>query len=664
VAAYPAAQFQVLLTRAQVLDATAQIARARGRSQRESGEIDRARQESEAADVATAEAIDKLYEALELVELPRGMTIGAEEERAVYFSQFAPAFDMLIDLLVGQGRYVEAIEVSEQRRSRTFLDQLRASGVDIYATVTDRSLVEAEKQVADKYFAALARIQQSEAGESLVDELANLQNLKGERYEAHKRVVSASRAYRQLLVEPLRDRLANAERYRADAREWVRERFGNENLALVYYLGSANSYVFVCDPQAGVEMYPLRVSSGQASDLGLTFDHGSTPDSASRSLRLEDAASLVNRVLFYIKPEIFRGDRGGSLRVVQSMKYRAQDVPTVSDVLVPEAVRQRLASTPVQHLLIVPDGALHQLPFEALATTSADDAETTYLLDILPPVVYAPSLQIYQQLVNEGYESGGRISMLSVADPDYRGLGGVNRDVSLTAPVSFASEFYALGGSLARLPGTQAESSAVCRAFKQALSDQIDVASLTREQATENNVRQALEGQQFTYLHFAVHGLVDQRYQNLFGALAFATPDRPTPTDDGFLSLHEIVTLPHALDGCDLAVLSACETNCGPQSPLEAGSTMARAFLCAGAQRVICSHWSVSDQETTMLISQLMQGVAQNLADAGRVDYAKELHQAKQVLRSNPATASPQFWAPFVLIGPPTGGDDTSGEVF
>jgi CHAT domain-containing protein len=156
---------------------------------------------------------------------------------------------------------------------------------------------------------------------------------------------------------------------------------------------------------------------------------------------------------------------------------------------------------------------------------------------------------------------------------------------------------------------------------------------------------------------------VDQSYQNLFGALAFSTPQRPTPTDDGFLSLHEIVTLPSPLDACNLAVLSACETNCGPQSPLEAGSTMARAFLCAGAQRVVCSHWSVSDKETTELISRLMQNVAQDLAKDGRVDYAEALYEAKKKLSAKPLTAAPVFWAPFVLIGPPTGGE-TSAELF
>jgi CHAT domain-containing protein len=72
----------------------------------------------------------------------------------------------------------------------------------------------------------------------------------------------------------------------------------------------------------------------------------------------------------------------------------------------------------------------------------------------------------------------------------------------------------------------------------------------------------------------------------------------------------------------------------------------------------------VSDQETTLLVSRLMQGIAEDLANAGRVDYARELYEAKRALRTNPATASPQFWAPFVLIGPPTSGGDRNAELF
>jgi CHAT domain-containing protein len=119
------------------------------------------------------------------------------------------------------------------------------------------------------------------------------------------------------------------------------------------------------------------------------------------------------------------------------------------------------------------------------------------------------------------------------------------------------------------------------------------------------------------------------------------------------LSLYEVYEL--KLNGCELAVLSACETNCGPESPLEAGSTMARAFICAGSRRVVCSHWDVSDQATAPLVGRFMQRVAQDIRTAQIVDYAAALHAAKKSLRDDLLTSEPWLWAPFVLVGSPTG---------
>src|SRR5262249_61421821 len=112
------------------------------------------------------------------------------------------------------------------------------------------------------------------------------------------------------------------------------------------------------------------------------------------------------------------------------------------------------------------------------------------------------------------------------------------------------------------------------------------VRSLTRDQATKKAVVVELRRQPgWRIVHFAAHGLVHQEFGNRFGAIALTPPPpgKGTPEDDGFLSLHEICNLP--LQGCELAVLSACWTNVGPLPPLEAGGTLASGFLSAGAPR-------------------------------------------------------------------------------
>src|SRR5262249_39577488 len=123
---------------------------------------------------------------------------------------------------------------------------------------------------------------------------------------------------------------------------------------------------------------------------------------------------------------------------------------------------------------------------------------------------------------------------------------------------------------------------------------------------------------------------------------------REAPGDDGFLELHEIYQLP--LGECELAVLSACETNVGPQQPLEAGVTLAGGFLAAGARRVVASHWRVDDRSAAALMGAFFERLAAASRD-GPVSFARALQHARQQVRSQPEWASPFHWAPFVLIG-------------
>jgi CHAT domain-containing protein len=174
------------------------------------------------------------------------------------------------------------------------------------------------------------------------------------------------------------------------------------------------------------------------------------------------------------------------------------------------------------------------------------------------------------------------------------------------------------------------------------------VTALESEQATKRAVLARIKGQRV--VHLAAHGFADDRFGNLFGAIALTPPRAGTeaPDDDGFLSLHEIYQLP--LGDCDLAVLSACSTNVGPQRPLEAGVTLASGFLAAGARRVVASHWSIDDRSTAELIGAFFEKVIDDRR-RGRAHYALALQNAKKAIRARPEFSAPFFWAPFVLIG-------------
>jgi CHAT domain-containing protein len=74
---------------------------------------------------------------------------------------------------------------------------------------------------------------------------------------------------------------------------------------------------------------------------------------------------------------------------------------------------------------------------------------------------------------------------------------------------------------------------------------------------------------------------------------------------------------------------------------------MTRAFMFAGASRVVVSLLNVNDVAT----AELMRAFYGNLKSGQR--YAEALRAAKlSLLRSStPAIRHPYFWAPFILVG-------------
>jgi CHAT domain-containing protein len=93
---------------------------------------------------------------------------------------------------------------------------------------------------------------------------------------------------------------------------------------------------------------------------------------------------------------------------------------------------------------------------------------------------------------------------------------------------------------------------------------------------------------------------------------------------------------------------------------LEAGSTIAQAFLAAGAHRVVCSHWNVDDASTAELIGSFFERIANavrkkpdSASNDINIPYATALHEAQLKVRSQPKWSAPYYWAAFNLIGPP-----------
>lgn len=116
--------------------------------------------------------------------------------------------------------------------------------------------------------------------------------------------------------------------------------------------------------------------------------------------------------------------------------------------------------------------------------------------------------------------------------------------------------------------------------------------------------------------------------------------DLPEGVQDGVLTAKEISLLD--LRGCDLVVLSACETGKGEITG-EGVFGLQRAFKMAGVQTIIMSLWRVNDRATKLLMTEFYRNwitLRQSKREAFR--------NAQNTVRSQ--HPEPYYWAGFIML--------------
>ena len=259
-----------------------------------------------------------------------------------------------------------------------------------------------------------------------------------------------------------------------------------------------------------------------------------------------------------------------------------------------------------KRLLVSPDGPLCYMPFPLLAR------ERPAL-----QVACLPSGTTLRLLGDEKKRTGRRV--LAVGDPVY-----------VIEHQGHSLKVYAEGVPLEALPATRDEVTAITGPKDQRLlGTYATVRSLTEVAAT--NAR-------WSTIHLACHGLIDPRTPTL-SALALT----PEAGDDGFLTALEVfgMRLP-----ADLVVLSGCNTGHGRYMKGEGLVGLMRAFMCAGAPRVVVSLWKVDDLATQALMTRFHA-----LWREGRSSASQALRQAQAEIRAQPRWSHPRYWAAWVLWG-------------
>ena len=333
-----------------------------------------------------------------------------------------------------------------------------------------------------------------------------------------------------------------------------------------------------------------------------------------------------------------------------------------------------------KHLLIVPSGALTQLPFQVLvsAPIEATVSRTTPWLARDHALTVLPAVSSLKALRRVGKPSAASRAMIGFGNPlldgnqqhpqygayykQQAGLAAAHRGcATMTAqrtaalrglsrsipPLSQSSGQVDVSQIRAQtpLPETADELCAVARGLKADLGD-IRLGA----RATEHEVKTlSRSGQlaQFRVVHFATHGtLAGQLSGTTEPGLILTPPAEATAEDDGYLSASEIAGL--KLDA-DWVILSACNTAGGSGDGADALSGLARAFFYAQARALLVSHWEVDSDATVKLIT----GAVGETARDTNVGRAEALRRAMLAMINNGTLeqAHPAYWAPFVVVG-------------
>ena len=251
-----------------------------------------------------------------------------------------------------------------------------------------------------------------------------------------------------------------------------------------------------------------------------------------------------------------------------------------------------------RHLIVMPHGILHHLPFAALRNPETGRyLAQDFTLSVTP--------------------SASSLELLSRRLP------------------SDAGDALVLGNPKTPLPplaGAQEEARSVAALLGGTL--------FLEDQATESRIYE--KAGQIRLLHLAAHGQYVPR-NPYFSRLLLSADSQ----HDGALEMHEVLDRLD-LRGAELVVLSGCETALGEITRGDEIIGLTRAFLVAGSQTVISTLWPVDDAASERLMTAFYQRFLK-----GGDTAAEALRAAQLEMLAHESSSAPYFWAGFTLTGDP-----------
>lgn len=266
----------------------------------------------------------------------------------------------------------------------------------------------------------------------------------------------------------------------------------------------------------------------------------------------------------------------------------------------------------IDHLIVIPDGKMSAIPFEALLTIAPSNDTVSYTqMDFLIntyAVSYNYAGSLYEQTISKSE---------------------TNKKTLLFAPVDFS-----VSSDLNSLPGTLEEIQSLKKIFQAYTSaDTYTYTAASKSVLTSDSIRS------YSIIHLATHGVVDEEQPELSCIYTSGTTEENDRIYSGDMYNMHL--------NADLVALSACQTGLGKIAKGEGMIGLSRALFYAGADNIMVSLWKVSDQSTQVF----MQNFYTNIDSTKSPSFAYACREAKIKLLRSAEFNHPYHWSAFILIG-------------
>lgn len=541
-----------------------------------------------------AKARQVFSDAISAVEELRARVAGSEQQQQQFFETQLPAYHQMVMLLMNEQNSADALSYAERVKARALLDTLRGGRVAATSAMTENEKAE-ERKLNTEVVSVNVQIA-CENSRTQPDE-ARLRDLKFQRekaranYEAFQ--INLYAAHPELRIQ--RGRIQPISRSEAG------KLIPNAGTVILEFVVTDDiTYLFVLSKDEQSLIKPK--SSADLPVLNVYTINTKQKDLAGRIDRLRS-------------------------RLIQKDAEFTDSARALFDLLIGPAQADLKSKT---GLIIVPDGVLWQLPFQALQTSVNRFLIQDYTISYAPSLTVLSEMMDLKQKRQASYYSSPML--LAFGNPDVQSATTAN--LQAVYPGILGDE------KVASLPQTEKLVNTLCRLYG---ADRSKVYVGT--DAREDRVKK--EAASFRILQFATHGIVDNT--NPMYSRLVMSQSGVDEHEDGMLEAWEIMKLDL---NAEIAVLSACETAQGRVAGGEGMIGLAWAFFVAGCPTTVVSQWPVAAQSTTELMIEFHKNLKPNIEGQNSgMSKAEALRAASLKLMKNRRYRHPFYWAPFVIIG-------------